>query len=100
EESVELRRDSKTTVASRQTRTVLSEHIDVDIWEALRECRRALAEAQGVPPYVIFKNATLEAMAEQMPQTIEEFSRLSGVGDRKRDKYGPAFLNILRQVGG
>jgi ATP-dependent DNA helicase RecQ len=100
EEFVELRKDSKTTVASRQTRTVLSEHIDVDIWEALRECRRALAEAQGVPPYVIFKNATLEAMAEQMPQTIEEFSRLSGVGDRKRDKYGPAFLNILRQVGG
>jgi len=100
EEAVELRRDSKTTVASRQTRTVLSEHIDVDIWEALRECRRALAEAQGVPPYVIFKNATLEAMAEQMPQTIEEFSRLSGVGDRKRDKYGPAFLNILRQIGG
>jgi ATP-dependent DNA helicase RecQ len=100
EESVELRHDSKATVASQQTRAVLPEDIDVELWEALRECRRALAEAQGVPPYVIFKNATLEAMAEQMPQTIDEFSRLSGVGDRKRDKYGPAFLNVLRQVGG
>ncbi|MFT7041303.1 MAG: ATP-dependent DNA helicase RecQ [Candidatus Azotimanducaceae bacterium] len=100
EEPVELRRDSKATVASKQTRTVLSEDIDVELWEALRECRRVLAEAQGVPPYVIFKNATLEAMAEEMPQTIEAFSRLSGVGERKRDKYGPAFLNVLRQVGG
>ena len=100
EASVELRRDSKATVASKQTRAVLPEDINVELWEALRECRRALAEAQGVPPYVIFKNATLEAMAERMPQTIEEFSRLSGVGDRKRDKYGPTFLNVLRHVGG
>jgi ATP-dependent DNA helicase RecQ len=100
EESVELRHDAKASVASPQTRTAIPEEIDVEIWEALRECRRELAEAQGVPPYVIFKNATLQAMAEQMPQTIDEFSRLSGVGDRKRDKYGPAFLNILRQVGG
>ena len=72
----------------------------MELWEALRECRRSLAEEQGVPPYIIFSNNTLQAMAEQAPQTIEAFSQLSGVGERKRDKYGPAFLAVLRQAQG
>jgi len=100
EETIELRRDLKTTVARRQTRTPIDNDIDVELWEALRECRRSLAEEQGVPPYIIFSNNTLQAMAEQSPQTIEEFSQLSGVGERKRDKYGPAFLEVLRHANG
>ncbi|NQV64736.1 MAG: HRDC domain-containing protein, partial [SAR86 cluster bacterium] len=100
EVTIELRRDLKTTVARQQTRTPIDNDIDVELWEALRECRRSLAEEQGVPPYIIFSNNTLQAMAEQAPQTIEAFSQLSGVGERKRDKYGPAFLAVLRQAQG
>jgi len=98
--TLELRRDLKTTAAKQQTRTPISNDIDVELWEALRECRRGLAETQRVPPYVIFSNNTLQAMAEQRPQTIEAFSQLSGVGERKRDKYGPAFLEVLRYAQG
>ena len=98
--TLELRRDLKTTAAKQQTRTPISNDIDVELWEALRECRRVLAETQRVPPYVIFSNNTLQAMAEQRPQTIEAFSQLSGVGERKRDKYGPAFLEVLRYAQG
>ncbi|XOV87760.1 MAG: DNA helicase RecQ [Pseudomonadota bacterium] len=96
EESVSLRQDpKKRQTAARQTRSPLPGHIDINLWEALRECRRTLAEAQGVPPYVIFHDATLRAMAELMPRTIAEFGGLSGVGERKRDKYGPDFLAVL-----
>ncbi len=95
EQTVLLRRDPVVKRGTKQTKTPLPEHIDIDLWEALRECRRGLAEAQGVPPYVIFHDATLRAMAETMPQTISEFGRLSGVGERKRDKYGPEFLGVL-----
>ena len=98
--TLELRRDLKTTAAKQQTRTPISNDIDVELWEALRECRRVLAETQRVPPYVIFSNNTLQAMAEQRPQTIVAFSQLSGVGERKRDKYGPAFLEVLRYAQG
>ena len=65
------------------------------LWEALRETRRTLAEEQGVPPYVIFHDKTLQAMAEDMPTTLDAFSRLPGVGERKRDKYGETFLKII-----
>ncbi|MDP4639265.1 MAG: DNA helicase RecQ [Pseudomonadales bacterium] len=98
EATVELRKDTKASRAStvkRQTRTAISADINVELWEALRECRRLLAVEQGVPPYIIFHDSTLQAMAEMVPQSIAEFSQISGVGERKRDKYGPAFLAVL-----
>ncbi|MCZ6502258.1 MAG: DNA helicase RecQ [Gammaproteobacteria bacterium] len=95
EETIELRRDVKQKVAKKQTRTPLPEDIDVGIWEALRECRRGLAQAQGVPPYIIFHDSTLQAMAGLMPKTLDEFGLLSGVGERKREKYGPVFLEVI-----
>jgi ATP-dependent DNA helicase RecQ len=96
EESIELRKDLKKTVAARQTKTQLPDDINVSLWEALRECRRELAEEQGVPPYVIFHNSTLEAMAGLLPKDMDEFSQLSGVGARKLEKYGPTFLQVIR----
>ena len=56
---IALRLDQKQKVAKRQTKPPLPEDINVGLWEALRECRRELAEAQGVPPYVIFHDSTL-----------------------------------------
>ncbi len=95
QESVELRKHIKQKTARKQTKTPLPDDLDIGLWEALRECRRTMAEEQGVPPFIIFHDSTLHAMVEMMPTTLDEFSRLSGVGDRKRDKYGPAFLEVL-----
>ena len=95
EESIELRRDVKQKTAKRQTKTALAADIDIALWEALRECRRIFAEDQGVPPYVIFHDSSLQEMAISLPRDMTEFSLISGVGERKLEKYGPAFLRVV-----
>ena len=69
--------------------------VDPDTWAALRAERRRLAESEGVPPYVIFHDATLLAMLEQRPANLGEFAALPGVGARKLERYGEAFLATL-----
>jgi ATP-dependent DNA helicase RecQ len=66
------------------------------LFDALRERRRALAKAQGVPPYVIFHDATLREMVAEKPQDRDALARISGVGARKLDDYGDAFLEVIR----
>ena len=95
---IALRLDQKQKVAKRQTKTPIPEDINVGLWEALRDCRRELAEAQGVPPYVIFHDSTLVEMCSVVPRTLEGFSKLSGVGERKLMKYGEAFLAAIRHA--
>ena len=95
---IALRLDQKQKVAKRQTKTPLPEDINVELWEALRNCRRELAEAQGVPPYVIFHDSTLVEMCSLVPRTLNDFSKLSGVGERKLMKYGEAFLAAIRDA--
>ena len=97
EEAIELRKDIKQQAAKRTTKSSLPMDIDVALWEALRDCRRRLANEQGVPPYVIFHDSTLQEMCVSMPQSLTEFARLSGVGDRKLDKYGAVFLSAINQ---
>lgn len=67
------------------------------LFDALRALRRGLAEEAGVPPYVIFHDATLREMATARPATLGAMSEISGVGTRKLDAYGEAFLVIIRQ---
>ena len=98
EQQIELRRDSGKKAVARQTKTPLPEDINVGLWEALRECRRLFAEAQGVPPFVIFHDKTLREMAEQMPQNTSEFGLLTGVGERKLEKYSEAFLAVIQEA--
>ena len=69
----------------------------VALWEALRELRRELAEEQGVPPYVIFHDRTLQEMCVTLPTSIAGFGRITGVGERKLDKYGPSFLAVINR---
>ena len=97
QESIRFRKDPVQKTAKRLTKTPLLEDIDIALWEALRAHRRELAEEQGVPPYVIFHDSTLQAMAELMPSTLEAFGDLPGVGIRKLDKYGPGFINVIKQ---
>ncbi len=67
------------------------------VFDALRALRRDLAEAAGVPPYVIFHDSTLREMALTQPSTLSELGRISGVGVRKLEAYGDAFLSVLRR---
>ncbi|MFK8050777.1 MAG: RQC domain-containing protein, partial [Halioglobus sp.] len=97
EQSIELRVDVKKKPSKKQTKTQLSEDIDVGLWEALRECRREFAEEQGVPPYVIFHDRALQEMCITVPQSLSQFSDISGVGERKLEKYGPAFLSVINE---
>ncbi|MBW4656353.1 MAG: DNA helicase RecQ [Kaiparowitsia implicata GSE-PSE-MK54-09C] len=64
--------------------------------DLLRSLRKTLADAESVPPYVIFADSSLQLMARQQPQTLREFSRISGVGTYKRTKYGPRFVDTIR----
>jgi len=95
EQTIELRRDVKPSGAKRQTKTPLPVDIDVGLWEALRECRRELAEQQGVPPYVIFHDRTLQELCVTLPGNLAQFSEIGGVGERKLEKYGAIFLAVI-----
>jgi ATP-dependent DNA helicase RecQ len=75
--------------------TTFTSESDTALWEALRARRLQLARAQGVPPYVVFHDATLAAMVEHRPRTLEELSHISGVGERKLAAYGQDFLEVL-----
>ena len=97
EETIALRKDVQPTVAKAQTKVQLAPEVDIALWEALRECRRSYAEELGVPPYVVFHDTTLQEMCLRLPQTMEEFVELSGVGERKLERYGPAFLGVINQ---
>ncbi len=68
---------------------------DAELWQALKTCRMELAKANGVPPYVIFHDSTLEEMMFRQPRTLEEMLSISGVGETKLARYGEKFLSIL-----
>jgi ATP-dependent DNA helicase RecQ len=70
---------------------------DNPLFEALRICRRDLAKDAGVPPYVIFHDSVLRDMAAQRPTSRAALSLLSGIGARKLDAYGEAFLTVIRE---
>ena len=70
---------------------------DAALWQALKDCRSQLARSQGVPPYVIFHDSSLKLMLEQRPGSLAELAQISGVGARKLERYGAAFLEVLAQ---
>jgi len=80
----------------RRKRGPAADFPDDPVFEALRARRRDLAKEAGVPPYVIFHDSTLREMAELKPTTIRALSQVSGVGSAKLDRYGDAFVEVLR----
>jgi ATP-dependent DNA helicase RecQ len=69
---------------------------DREIFETLRLWRKKIADEKGVPPYVIFSDLTLRQMAFYLPQSEENFSRISGVGDEKLKQYGKIFTEFIQ----
>ncbi|MCE0506393.1 DNA helicase RecQ [Roseivivax sp. GX 12232] len=95
EEPVQLRRDKSVKKAARAAPKALVNEEDAPLLSALKAKRRALAEAASVPAYIIFNDRTLIEMAERRPQTLDEMAGLSGIGAKKLDRYGDAFLAVI-----
>lgn len=70
---------------------------DDALWAALRALRLRLAEALGVPPYVIFHDATLQEMLKQRPDSLAKMAKISGVGEQKLLRYGDDFIAEIKQ---
>ncbi len=73
---------------------------DHGLFERLRVLRKKLADEEGVPPFVIFSDASLAQMAAGLPVTNEELHLIHGVGDYKLKRYGPHFLHEIRRFSG
>mgnify|MGYP001107040422 CR=1 FL=1 len=71
--------------------------VNPKLFERLRAVRKRLAEAEGVPAYIVFSDAVLREMAKQAPRSRGELLAVSGVGPVKLERYGEAFLEALRQ---
>jgi len=87
------------STASAKTREAITfdDESDHDLFAALREARLELAEEQNVPPYVIFHDRTLREMVVQKPRTLFAMGNISGVGEKKIERYGDAFLQVIAE---
>ena len=68
---------------------------DKKLFAKLRKLRKAIADEEDVPPYVVFNDATLIEMAEMIPTSHGELLAVNGVGQRKLEKYGNVFLDVI-----
>jgi ATP-dependent DNA helicase RecQ len=68
---------------------------DQGLFDTLRALRKQLADCAGVPPFVVFSDATLAEMARNRPADPAQFRRIVGIGDYKMQKYGSAFLEAI-----
>ncbi len=111
ERSITLRQEQDPPKKSRSPRTA-SHGVDGDklkakkssveildheepLWQALRSARMVIAKEQGVPPYVIFHDATLLEILRSRPTTPSEMANVSGVGAAKLERYGAAFIKVI-----
>jgi ATP-dependent DNA helicase RecQ len=100
ETTLELREDRKDAAPRKKARQAADLAIeDESLWEALRECRKAIADEQSLPPYVIFHDVTLKAMAATKPSSAEALLGIAGVGRAKLERYGERFLDVIRRHG-
>ena len=70
---------------------------DPKLFEALRSLRMTCAEEEGFPPYIIFSDKVLHALATIKPITLEQFGNISGIGEHKKQKYGERFVSLIKK---
>jgi len=74
-----------------------SSAVDPELFSILKDLRKKIAKQHGLPPYVIFQDPSLDAMATTYPITIEELQNIPGVGPGKAKRYGQEFINIIKK---
>ncbi len=77
----------------------LENDADRALFESLKTLRLSIAREANLPPYVIFHDKTLIAMATRRPIYMDSMAQIPGVGQSKLDRYAPAFLDVIRQAG-
>lgn len=70
---------------------------DPKLFEALRALRSVCASEEGFPPYIVFSDKVLHSLATIKPTTPEQFGNISGIGEHKRQKYGPRFIALIQK---
>ena len=96
--TVQLVQVSRTRKAEKSLAHLISwEGVDRDLFERLRELRRRLAEERGVPPYIIFSDATLRELAQVRPASEEKLRLIYGVGEAKLRDFGTEILQIIER---
>jgi ATP-dependent DNA helicase RecQ len=99
--AVQVARAVRSSSSARRERTPVTgaslASEDKTLFEVLRALRKQLADEHGLPPYVIFHDATLREMAQQRPATLDEFARIRGIGEAKLSRYGERFIEAIRQ---
>jgi ATP-dependent DNA helicase RecQ len=93
---IQLRKDSILAANDRRpaVKSLVSDE-DAPLLSALKAKRRALAEHQKVPAYIVFNDKTLIEMAERRPKDLDEMASVGGVGAKKLERYGQAFLSVV-----
>ncbi|SMX31895.1 DNA helicase RecQ [Maliponia aquimaris] len=96
EQEIALRRDAMTNATERRpaVKALVSEE-HAPMFSALKALRTSLAKEARLPPYMIFNDKTLIEMAERRPATLDDMARINGVGAKKLEGYGRAFLEVL-----
>ena len=84
------------TQVSRHSASDETAEYDTGLFEQLRAQRKALADAEGIPPYMVFSDRSLHEMATYFPHSTEAFESTHGVGPVKVERYGGSFLAIIR----
>ena len=98
EVELKLRKQNKKASKKSESKKKSSlREIDEELFEALRQCRYNLSKEESVPPYVIFHDKTLIEMSRKRPASLTEMGKIAGIGDKKRDKFGQKFLDIVQQ---
>ncbi|SLN30973.1 ATP-dependent DNA helicase RecQ [Roseovarius albus] len=95
ETAVTLRRDTLAPKTRQPAVKALVSDEDAPLLSALKAKRRALAEAARVPPYIVFNDRTLIEMAQSRPSTLDQMAHINGVGAKKLEQYGLAFLEVI-----
>jgi ATP-dependent DNA helicase RecQ len=85
------------TAQLRKSQTVEVLDFDPDLFEQLRDLRKIIADEQNVPPFVIFGDRSLQEMAYYLPQNLESFEKISGVGSRKLAAFGEQFIQPIHE---
>ncbi len=83
-------------IKPRANQKVFGGNYDRKLFARLRKLRKAIADEENIPPYVVFNDATLIEMAEQMPISAGEMLGINGVGTRKLERFGREFMSLIR----
>lgn len=96
EMKLELATPRLTFSASAYSQKQTTARYDKDLFARLRFLRKQISDKENIPPYVVFNDATLEEMAQFTPTTKAEMLDINGVGERKLDRFGDAFMNLIQ----